>query len=162
MGAEPLGHSSCINKSPYFSKGEISICLIPWLNVINVFQMKEYRFKYPISLPQASGPVQPRPFMTLASRYGLKNMEIAPSTDEQGPKSVEEEFASYTTSMSHRGADVVAFWEVRRSRNDKYAANTLPAETCHISHHFSDGNGLFAHSSVISPMQACILFKWRD
>lgn len=79
--------------------------------------MKAYHTKYPTSnLLPTPKPAQPHAFMTLASQYGLPNMQIAPSTKEQedsGKQSVEDEFASYTGTISYRKADVLAFWEVR-------------------------------------------------
>ena len=54
--------------------------------------------------------------MTLASQYGLPNMQIAPSTEEQEDsekQSVEDEFVSYIATISYRNADVLAFWKVR-------------------------------------------------
>ena len=79
--------------------------------------MKAYHTKYPTSnLLPTPKPAQPRAFMTLASWYGLPNMQIAPSTEEQedsGKQSVKDEFASYTGTISYWKADVLAFWEVR-------------------------------------------------
>jgi len=79
--------------------------------------MNEYHTKYPTSNPLSSPkPAQPHAFMTLASRYGLPNMQIAPSTKEQedsGKQSVEDEFVSYTAMISYRNADVLRFWKVR-------------------------------------------------
>ena len=79
--------------------------------------MNEYCIKYPTSNPLSSPePAQPCAFMTLASRYGLPNMQIAPSTNEQedsGKQSVEDEFVSYTATISYWNSDVLAFWKVR-------------------------------------------------
>lgn len=79
--------------------------------------MQEYCAKYPTTdtLPNPR-PTQPCPFMMLALQYGLANMQIAPSAKSQedsGHQSVEDEFASYTATVSHSNADVLAFWEVR-------------------------------------------------
>ena len=53
--------------------------------------------------------------MSLALQYGLEDMEITPDADIQclaGQISVEEEFASYTLTLSHPTADVLTFWKV--------------------------------------------------
>ncbi|KIM61362.1 hypothetical protein SCLCIDRAFT_122301 [Scleroderma citrinum Foug A] len=82
--------------------------------------MKAYHTKYPTSnLLPTPEPAQPNAFMTLASWYGLPNMQIAPSTKEQedsGKQSVKDEFASYTGTISYRKANVLAFWELERLR----------------------------------------------
>ncbi|KIK13802.1 hypothetical protein PISMIDRAFT_118193 [Pisolithus microcarpus 441] len=54
--------------------------------------------------------------MGLASLYGLDTMEIMPTAQEQGQLSVEEEFGSYIATTSQADADVLAFWELERTR----------------------------------------------
>ena len=77
--------------------------------------MEQYCIKYLISntSPNVNLP-HPRPFMTLASRYDLPGMQIAPSAETQRlcQQSVEDEFAAYSMSTSHSSTDVLAFWEV--------------------------------------------------
>jgi hypothetical protein len=56
--------------------------------------------------------------MSLAARYGLDDMQISPDANAQeltGQMSIEEEFTSYTTAISHSTADVLAFWRVSTS-----------------------------------------------
>ena len=81
-------------------------------------QLQQYHTKYATTNPSTQSdpkPQEPHAFMLLASWYRLKDMQIAPDANVQelaGQMSVEEEFASYTTTISHSGADVLAFWSV--------------------------------------------------
>ena len=88
-------------------------CSVCHLVLISISQMREYHAKHPTTdtLPNPK-PTQPCAFMMLALWYGLANMQITPSAEDSGQKSVEEEFTSYTATISHSNADVLMFWEV--------------------------------------------------
>lgn len=61
--------------------------------------------------------------MGLASRYGMLDMQIAPDAGTRGQsteQSIEDEFASYTATISNSDTDVLAFWEVSQLPFESY------------------------------------------
>ncbi|KIK19412.1 hypothetical protein PISMIDRAFT_43550, partial [Pisolithus microcarpus 441] len=81
--------------------------------------MTEYRSRLPVCQvgTQPVEPAQathPRPFQTLAARYGLPSMEL--NQAPQALSSVEQEFNAYVSApLSPNGTDPLAFWEASKS-----------------------------------------------
>ncbi|KIK21591.1 hypothetical protein PISMIDRAFT_59191, partial [Pisolithus microcarpus 441] len=82
-------------------------------------QMTKYHSRLPVCQvgTQPAEPAQathPRPFRTLAARYGQPSMELNQAL--QAPSSVEQEFNAYISApLSPNRTDPLAFWEASKS-----------------------------------------------
>lgn len=78
--------------------------------------MTEYRARYPILIMPPVAPLSNDQGQTyqVAKKYRLVSMmELdTPLQQVERPKTVDEEFASYTGVISPQGTDIIKFWAV--------------------------------------------------